>query len=139
MTFIINSLSFVAILLGVICIVIAAIGIFRLPDFYTRLHAAGVADTLGVGLILVGLMLQSGWDTSLSKLFVLLVFILISGPTVSYALAHAATKDKLSSKIPNADHQDSNLVDSNQKNSQHQTSADDIATDKTKGDQLSNH
>lgn len=39
---------------------VGGLGILRLPDFYSRQHAAGITDTLGSSLVLIGLMLQSG-------------------------------------------------------------------------------
>jgi hypothetical protein len=44
---------------GFFCVV-GGIGLLRMPDFYTRMHAASVTETLGAGLILLGLMLQAG-------------------------------------------------------------------------------
>jgi len=67
------------------------IGIHRFPDFFSRMHAAGVTDTLGSSLILIGLMLQTGWEiTVLVKLILILLFMLLTSPTSSHALAKAA-------------------------------------------------
>ncbi|MCI3953363.1 MAG: sodium:proton antiporter, partial [Burkholderiales bacterium] len=52
---------------GLFCIV-GGVGLLRMPDFYTRVHAASVTDTLGVGLILLGLVLQAGWTLVAAKL-----------------------------------------------------------------------
>ena len=70
--------------------VTGAIGLLRLPDFYTRLHGAGVVDTLGAGMILVGLMLQAGLSLVTVKLLFILFFILVTSPTATHAIAHAA-------------------------------------------------
>ena len=67
----------------------------RFPDFYTRMHASGVTDTLGAGLILIGLMFQAGWSLVLAKLVLILLFILLTSPTSSHALAKAAMHSKL--------------------------------------------
>lgn len=75
---------------GAFFVVVGAVGIFRLPDFYTRLHGGGVTDTLGAGLILVGLMFQSGLSLDSVKLMMVLVFLLVTGPTSCHALAQAA-------------------------------------------------
>ncbi len=70
--------------------VTGAIGLLRLPDFYARLHGAGIIDTLGAGLILIGLMLQTGFSLVTVKLLFVLFFILITSPTATHAIAHAA-------------------------------------------------
>lgn len=95
---------------GALASVSAAVGVLRFPDFYTRLHAAGVGDTLGAGLILGALVLWSslgegGWVWALAagdlhaaklgalvsiKLVFVLVFLWISGTTACHALAKAA-------------------------------------------------
>jgi multicomponent Na+:H+ antiporter subunit G len=67
-----------------------AVGMLRFPDFYTRLHAAGVTDTLCVFLILIGLMLQAEPGLVTLKLFFILLFITFTSPTSSHALARAA-------------------------------------------------
>ena len=95
----INLLSILCLSLGCVCNIVAGLGLFRFPDFYTRMHAAGITDSLGSGFILLGLMLQTGWGIDLSKLILLLIFTLITGPTVSYALAKAARQQDLTKKI----------------------------------------
>jgi multicomponent Na+:H+ antiporter subunit G len=62
----------------------------RMPDFYTRLHAAGVVDTLGAGLIVFGLALQAGLSLAAAKLIVVALLILFTSPTATHALAQAA-------------------------------------------------
>lgn len=74
---------------GFFCIV-GAIGMLRMPDFYTRLHAASVIETLGAGLILAGLALQSGWSLATAKLVFLGILISFASPTATHALAKAA-------------------------------------------------
>ncbi len=74
---------------GAFCI-IGGLGLLRLPDVYTRMHAAGITDTLGAGLVLAGLMVQGGFTLVSVKLFLILVFLLYTSPTSTYALANAA-------------------------------------------------
>lgn len=74
---------------GVFC-VIGAIGLLRMPDFYTRVHAASVTDTLGVGFILLGLMLQAGWTLVTLKLVVIGLLIFFTSPAATHALSRAA-------------------------------------------------
>ena len=71
---------------GFLC-VIGALGLLRFPEIYTRMHAAGVIDTGGVSLILVGLMLQSGLTLETVKLALILFFLFFTSPTAGYALA----------------------------------------------------
>jgi multicomponent Na+:H+ antiporter subunit G len=76
--------------LGAALCVIGGIGILRLPDLYTRTHAATITDTLGAGLLLIGLMFLSGLSLVTVKLVLVLAFMWITGPTASHALVHAA-------------------------------------------------
>ena len=82
--------SWACIIAGVMLGVIGGIGIHRFPDFYSRLHAAGITDTLCAGLILLGLALQAGWSLATIKLFLIFVFFLFTSPTATHALASAA-------------------------------------------------
>ena len=84
-------------LAGSACLVVGAafaliggIGILRLPDLFTRMHGAGLTDTLGAGLILIGLMLHSGLSLATVKLAAVLFFLLVTSPTSTHALAGAA-------------------------------------------------
>jgi len=74
---------------GLFCIV-GGIGLLRMPDFYTRVHAASVTDTLGVGLILLGLALQAGWTLVAAKLAVIGLLIFFTSPAATHALVKAA-------------------------------------------------
>ena len=71
------------------------VGLLRFPDFYSRIHSASLTDTLGAGLILVGLMFQAGWGIVTAKLIMILVFSLLAGTTASHAMAKAALKSGL--------------------------------------------
>jgi len=73
---------------GVFC-VIGAVGLIRMPEFFTRIHAASVTDTLGAGLILAGLALQAGFTLVTVKLAMIGVLILFTSPTATHALAKA--------------------------------------------------
>lgn len=75
---------------GSILVLIGGVGLIRLPDFYTRIHAAGITDTMGAWLILVGLMFFAGWSLVTVKLMMLLLFLAITSPLSSHALAKAA-------------------------------------------------
>ncbi len=80
---------------GSFFILVGAIGLVRLPDVFARMHGAGVTDTLGAGLFIVGLMIQAltledTWFITTIKLLLILVFMFFASPTSSYALANAA-------------------------------------------------
>ncbi len=87
---IIDILSGVLLSIGGIFCVIGAIGMLRMPDFFTRMHAASVIDTLGAGLIILGLILQSGFTLVTAKLLILGLLIFFTSPTASHSLANAA-------------------------------------------------
>jgi multicomponent Na+:H+ antiporter subunit G len=82
--------AWVCLLAGSFFGISGAIGLHRFPDFYTRMHATGVTDTLCSALILIGLMLQAGSGMVLAKLFLTLALLLLTAPTATHALAKAA-------------------------------------------------
>jgi len=90
MDIVINALSWVLLAAGGAFVFVGGLGALRLPDFYTRMHAASLTDGMGTILILVGIMLQAGWSLAAIKLLTILVCLLLTGPTASYALANAA-------------------------------------------------
>lgn len=75
---------------GSLFLLSGGVGLLRFPDFYTRIHAAGVTDTLGAWLILIGLMFQSGMSWNTPKLALVLFFLVCTSPVSSHALAKAA-------------------------------------------------
>jgi multicomponent Na+:H+ antiporter subunit G len=74
---------------GLFCLV-SAVGVLRMPDFYTRAHAASVNDTLGAGLLLLGLIVQAGWTLVAAKLLIIGLLIFFTSPAATHALAKAA-------------------------------------------------
>lgn len=90
MSMLITGISWVCLVVGGIFCIIGAVGMLRMPDFYTRMHAASVIETLGAGLILVGLVFQAGLTLVAVKLLMLGVLILFVSPTATHALARAA-------------------------------------------------
>ena len=92
---VVEILSWILLLGGAVFLLIGAIGVLRFPDFYTRLHAVSVCDTLGAGLVLIGLMLQGGLSLVTVKLLLIFYFMMFSGPTAVHALAQAALRSKL--------------------------------------------
>jgi len=75
---------------GSFFVLVGVVGLLRLPEFFTRLHAAGVTDTLGVILVLAGLMVQAGIGLVSLKLLLILLLILFTTPATTHALAKAA-------------------------------------------------
>ena len=95
MELLVDILSHACLLGGAVFLLIGAIGVLRFPDFYTRLHAVSICDTLGAGLVLVGLMLQGGLSLLTVKLLLMFYFMIFTGPTAVHALAEAALQGKL--------------------------------------------
>ncbi len=89
-TALLDTLSWVLLTLGGLSVLVGGIGALRMPDLYTRMHAASVTDSLGAILVLVGVMLQAGWSLATIKLIAILMFLLLTSPTSSNALASAA-------------------------------------------------
>lgn len=78
------------IFVGVFFIVVAAVGIVRFPDFYSRIHPAGKCDTMGQAMVLAGLIIFEGFSLVSVKLLMIIVLIFIVNPTATHALANAA-------------------------------------------------
>lgn len=89
----INLLSWFLLLTGGAFGVIGGVGLIRFPDFYSRLHGAGMTDTLCAICIVFGLVLQSGISLLSLKLLLILLFLLFTAPTATHALARAAMVD----------------------------------------------
>ena len=90
MELLIEVVSWVCLAGGSFFVLVGGFGVLRMPDVYTRSHAAGITDTLGAGLILLGLMAQAGLTLVTVKLLLILVFLLFTSPTSSFALNHTA-------------------------------------------------
>lgn len=73
---------------GFFCIV-GGIGLVRMPDFYTRMHAASVTETLGAGLLLLAMMVHAGLSLVTAKLVILGLLVFFTSPAATHALAKA--------------------------------------------------
>lgn len=82
--------SWALFILGAIGVVTGAIGVIRFPDFYTRLHAAGITDTAGAELMLLAMILQSPNWLVAAKLLIIGFFLFMTSPVSTHAIAHAA-------------------------------------------------
>lgn len=90
MSLLLDVLSWVLLSLGGVFVFIGGLGAVRMPDLYTRMHAASLTDTIGSILIIVGVMLQAGATLATLKLIMILIFLLLTSPTATNALASAA-------------------------------------------------
>ncbi|MGH8677337.1 MAG: monovalent cation/H(+) antiporter subunit G [Burkholderiales bacterium] len=90
MSAVIDALSWVLLASGGAFCMIGAVGLLRMPDFYTRMHSASVIDTLGAGLLLGGMILQAGLTLVAVKLFFIALLLFFTSPTATHALARAA-------------------------------------------------
>jgi len=85
-----NGLAVASMVIGLFFVLAGTLGVLRLPDFFTRLHAAGMTDTLGAELILLGLIIQEGFTQLSLKFLFVSIFLLLTSPTATHAVANAA-------------------------------------------------
>lgn len=90
MELLLDIFSWALLLLGGFFVVVGSLGLVRMPDFFTRVHAASITDTLGAGLIIAGLLLQSPHWLGSVKLILIMLFLVLTGPAATHALAKAA-------------------------------------------------
>lgn len=97
MNFWIEALVALFLLLGSLFTLLGSLGLYRLPDFFTRLHGPTKATTLGVGGILIGSLLFFNFREGALSLHELLItlFLFISAPVSAQMLAKAAMQQKL--------------------------------------------
>ena len=100
-----DVISWAFILAGGALALIGGLGLLRLPDVFARMHGAGMIDTLGLALILAGLMFQAGFSLITVKLLLIIGFVLYTSPTTTHALARACLNGGIE---PRAAHKDSN-------------------------------
>lgn len=87
---VLDILSWLSLAGGAFFTLVGAYGIIRLPDVYARMHAAGMIDTLGLGLFMLGLMFQAEEWIVAVKLGLIFLFVFFTSPTTTFALARAA-------------------------------------------------
>jgi multicomponent Na+:H+ antiporter subunit G len=93
MLIIIDWLSALLVFVGSLFCLIGAFGIIKMPDFITRTHSASLIDSFGAILIITGLIIQAGFTLTTIKLVLILLFLLITGPTAIHALVNTALHD----------------------------------------------
>lgn len=108
MSALLDGLSWFCLLAGGAFCVVGAVGMLRMPDLFTRMHAASVVDTLGAGLILLGLLLQApSWQVG-AKLAVIMVLLVFTSPAATHALAKAAVARGLKPQLDETGDESSN-------------------------------
>ncbi len=90
---IVNIASWVSLVAGGFFYLVGAVGLVRMPDVFTRMHATSVSETLGAGLLVVGMLIQAGPTLVAVKLVIILLVLLVTGPVATHALARAALHD----------------------------------------------
>lgn len=88
-----DAASWLLLVAGALLAVAGAVGMLRMPDFYTRMHAASVSETGGMMLIVGGLLLQAPDPAVALRLVLIAVFLLLTNPTAAHALAYSAMSD----------------------------------------------
>lgn len=95
MTLVIEIASWILILAGSFFTIVGAFGLVRMPEVFTRMHAASVTDTLGVGFLILGMCLQAGFGLVTLKLLLLAALFIFTGPVVTHALAQACLHENI--------------------------------------------
>ena len=95
MSIIVDAASWALILAGSFFTLVGALGLVRMPDIFTRMHAASVTDTAGASLLVFGMMLQAGFGLTTLKLAILLALFLFTGPVVTHALAQTCLHERI--------------------------------------------
>jgi multicomponent Na+:H+ antiporter subunit G len=90
-----HVLGMAAVVGGAFFLLVGSVGLVRLPDFYCRNHATGKSDTLGIMLVIFGMILIEGFTLNSAKLFFVLIFVFLTNPTGTHALANAALRSGL--------------------------------------------
>jgi multicomponent Na+:H+ antiporter subunit G len=86
----VEVISWALILSGSFFVIVGAVGTLRFPDFWSRMHAVSITDSAGVLLLFAGMCMQTGFTLITVKLVIIGVFLFITGPTATHAIANAA-------------------------------------------------
>ena len=90
MSALLDIASWALLVAGALTLAVSGLGLLRLPDVFTRLHAAGLADTGGAALLLAGMALQLPPGAATVKLLLIAIVLWLTAPTASFAIGHAA-------------------------------------------------
>lgn len=94
-----DIVSWGLILLGSFFTMVGALGLVRMPELFTRMHAASVTDTLGAGFLILGMALQAGASLTALKLLFILALFFFTGPVVTHALAQSALNERVEPRL----------------------------------------
>ena len=103
---IVEITSWILIIAGALLGIAGGIGMHRFPDFYSRVHAAGITDTMCAACFLLGLGMQTGLTLASLKLLLVFIFLFISNPTATHALANAALLGGLKPQVDSNESED---------------------------------
>ena len=95
MTIVQTVLAVLLMLGGVFFLAVSCLGLVRLPDYYSRNHAVGKSETLGIILVLAGLGVYNGLTLTTFKLVLILIFVMIANPTATHTILRAAFRSGL--------------------------------------------
>ena len=95
MEFIKDIITWIFFFIGSMSIIIGACGLIKLPDVFSRIHAAGMIDTGGTAFFLLGMIVQSGWSLITVKLILIGIFIFFTSPVTSHVTANLARQKKI--------------------------------------------
>jgi multicomponent Na+:H+ antiporter subunit G len=101
MSLILDIASILCFVIGTVALITGSLGLLRLPDVYSRIHAAGIIDTAGVGFIVLGMMLQAGLSLTSAKLALIVFFLFFTSPISGHAIATMAQKFGVAPKARN--------------------------------------
>jgi multicomponent Na+:H+ antiporter subunit G len=101
MSLILDIASILCFVIGTVALITGSLGLLRLPDVYSRIHAAGIIDTAGVGFIVLGMMLQAGLSLTSAKLALIVFFLFFTSPISGHAIAMMAHKFGVEPKAQN--------------------------------------
>lgn len=133
MTDVLNLASWILIVAGSIFCMIGALGLLRMPDLFTRMHAASLVDTLGAALLLLGMILQAGFTLVTAKLLITGLLLFFTSPTATHALARAARARGVEPMLANES--EPMLADESESLPRHQATTGQAGTERADGEQ----
>ena len=106
MTMLVEIVSGLFILLGVIALITGSLGLVKLPDLFSRTHAVGMMDTAGVGFIILGLIVYEGFTLVSVKLALVGIFLFFTSPIATHAVAQVALRSGVKPQLDGDDGKD---------------------------------
>lgn len=89
---ILNILILICLVSGLFFFFVGVVGLIRMPDVFTRMHATTKCDTMGAGLIFLGLIIWQGMSFVSLNILLILIFVWLTNPTAAHAIAKSAYK-----------------------------------------------